>query len=197
MTKQVILLHLKGNKMTEIYYYTSNRRDATIASIDYDKFVELVNQFFVNERGIDDNNYLQFKRNLKRHSTIITEDGVKSSHSYFKRKQNAFKLIRNYRDLLLDRADRAKSASIDLEYMDEQGFYIPQATGIISFTHSISPECQDDIIINTRLSLTVDIESVGDFVTEFEALVKRYNLAISETTNIEITDNAIENAFAV
>ena len=179
--------------MTEIYYYTSNRRDSTVASIDYDTFVELVNQFFVNESGIDDNDYLQFKRNLKRNSTIITEDNARS----YKRKQNAFKLIRNYRDLLLDRAERAKSASLDLEYMDEQGFYIPQATGIISFTHSISPECQDDIIINTRLSLTVDIESVGDFVTEFEALVKRYNIAISETTDIEITDNAIENAFQV
>lgn len=179
--------------MTEIYYYTSNRRDSTVASIDYDTFVELVNQFFVNESGIDDNDYLQFKRNLKRNSTILTEDNARS----YKRKQNAFKLIRNYRDLLLDRAERAKQASDDLEYMDRQGFYIPKADGIISFTHSISPECQDDIIINTRLSLTVDIESVGDFVTEFEALVKRYNIAISETTDIEITDNAIENAFAV
>ena len=179
--------------MTEIYYYTSNRKDSTIASIDYDKFVELVNQFFVNETGIDDNDYLQFKRNLKRNSTILTEDNARS----YKRKQNAFKLIRNYRDLLLDRADRAKQASIDLEYMDEQGFYIPNTQGIISFTHSISPDCQDDIIINTRLSLTVDIESVGEFVEELEALLKKHNIAISETTNVEITDSALENAFSV
>jgi len=179
--------------MTEIYYYTSNRRDSTVASIDYDTFVELVNQFFVNESGIDDNDYLQFKRNLKRNSTILTEDNARS----YKRKQNAFKLIRNYRDLLLDRAERAKQASDDLEYMDRQGFYIPSAEGIISFTHTISSECQDDIIINTRLSLTVDIESVGDFVEELEALMKKHNIAISETTDIEITDNAIENAFQV
>lgn len=182
-----------GNKMTDIYYYTSNRRDSTIASIDYDIFVDIVNQFFITDTGIDDNDYLQFKRNLKRNSTILTLDNAKS----YKRRQNAFKLMRNYKSLLLDRALRAKQASLDLEYMDEQGFYIPTAVGIISFTHTISPECQDDIIINSRLQLTVDIEDVGDFVQELEQLMKKYNIAISETTNTIITDSVIENAFAV
>lgn len=183
--------------MTEIYVYTSNRKDATAVKIDYDKFVDLVNQFYNKDYLNDDNDFLQFKRNVVRNSNIIcAKDNNNIMNKAIKREQNAFKLSRN-KQVLLDRADRAKQASIDLEYMDEQGFYIPKADGIISFTHSISPECQDDIIINTRLSLTVDIESVGDFVEELEALLKKHNIAISETTNVEITDSALENAFSV
>jgi hypothetical protein len=179
--------------MTEIYVYTSNRRDSTAVSIDYDTFVDLVNQFYNKDYLNDDNDFLQFKRNVKRKSTILTTDNVKS----VKRQQNAFKLTRN-KQVLLDRATRAKTASNNLEYMDEQGFYIPQATGILGFNYTINEECQDDIEINTRLSLTVDIEEVGDFVTELEALMKKYNVAdISENTNVEITDTALENAFAV
>ena len=182
-----------GNKMTEIFVYTSNRKDSTAVSIDYTTFVDLVNQFYDKDYLNDDNDFLQFKRNVKRNSSILTTDNVKS----VKRQQNAFKLSR-VKSHLLERAKRAKQASLDLEYMDEQGFYIPKHPSILGFNHTISPECNDDVIINTRLSLSVDIGEVGDFVTELEALVKKYSMPdISVNTNIEITDTALENAFAV
>ena len=177
--------------MTEIYVYTSNRKDATAVSIEYDKFVDLVNQFYDKDYLNDDNDFLQFKRNVKRNSSDLTTDNVKS----IKRQQNAFKLTR-HKSVLLERALRARQASDDLEYMDEQGFYIPKHSSILGFNHSISPECNDDIIINTRLSLTVYIEEVGDFVEELEALVKKYSMPDNDNT-VEITDTALENAFQV
>lgn len=179
--------------MTDICVYTSNRKDSTAVNIDYAVFVDLVNEFFNKDYLNDDNDFLQFKRNVKRCSTILTTDNVKS----IKRQQNAFKLTRN-KQVLLDRALRAKSASENLEYMDEQGFYIPKTEGILGFNYTIDDKCQDDVIINTRLSLTVDIGEVGEFVEELEALMKKYNVAdISINPNIEITDTALENAFAV
>jgi hypothetical protein len=183
--------------MTDIFVYTSNRKDATAVKIDYAVFVDLVNEFFNKDYLNDDNDFLQFKRNVVRHSNIIcARDNNNVMNKAIKREQNAFKLSRN-KQVLLDRATRAKSASENLEYMDEQGFYIPKTEGILGFNYTIDDNCQDDVIINTRLSLTVDIGEVGEFVEELEALMKKYNVAISETANIEITDTALENAFSV